>query len=141
MLQLGTITVVHTQYNSLDPSSHHDFSFLPLPNTSSALTGEFIPFALQLNINCEARFKECLAEVIRQQGPDNGITCIIYDETMYFSQATVKDLKLFNIVLRTGFIAICLTRDVIFQLCAECNIPFPGKYSSSSVTHKLSFCG
>jgi hypothetical protein len=149
MLQLGTIlhsngfsiTVVHTQYNSPDPSTHPDFSFLPLPDTSSALTGEFIPFALQLNINCEARFKECLAEVIRQQGPDNGIACIIYDEIMYFSQAAAKDLKLLSIVLRTGCAAISLTRDILFQLSAEGHIPFPGKCSSSSVTHKLSSCG
>ncbi|KAE8039165.1 hypothetical protein FH972_011603 [Carpinus fangiana] len=141
MLQLGTIlhsngfsiTVVHTQYNSPDPSTHPDFSFLPLPDTSSALTGEFIPFALQLNINCENRFKECLAEVMRQQGQDNGIACIIYDEIMYFSQAAAKDLKLLSIVLRTGCAAISLTRDVLFQLGAEGHIPFSESRSNDLV--------
>ncbi|XP_059430859.1 UDP-glycosyltransferase 76E2-like [Corylus avellana] len=141
MLQLGSIlhsngfsiTVVHTQYNSPDPSTHPDFSFLPLPDSSSALTGEFIPFALQLNINSEARFKECLAGVMRQLGPGDGIACIIYDEIMYFSQAAAMDLKLPSIVLRTGCAAISLTRDVLFQLSAEGHIPFPESKSNDPV--------
>jgi hypothetical protein len=136
MLQLGSIlhsngfsiTVVHAQYNSPDPSTHPDFRFLPLPNTSPALTGEFIPFALQLNINCEARFKECLAEVMKQQGLDDGIACIIYDELMYFSEAAAKDLKLPSIILCTGCAANSLARIALTQLKQQGHIPFPGIY-------------
>jgi hypothetical protein len=135
MLQLGSIlhsngfsiTVVHAQYNSPEPSSHPEFSFLPLPDTSSAvLTGELIAFVLQLNTNCKARFQECLGEEMRQQGPDDGIACIIHDELMYFSEAAAKDLTLPSIVLRTNSAANFLARHALFQLKAEDHIPFPG---------------
>jgi hypothetical protein len=144
MLQLGTIlhshgfsiTVVHAQYNSPKPSSHPDFSFLPLPDTSSsaATVGEFINFTLQLNTNCKARFQECLAEVMRQLGPYDGIACIIYDQLMYFSEAAAKDLKLPCIVLRTGSAAVSLAGDALFQLKAEGHIPFPGIFNMKNDT-------
>jgi hypothetical protein len=144
MLQLGTIlhfkgfsiTVVHTQYNSPKPSSHPDFSFLSLPDTSSstATVDEMIHFILQLNTDCKARFQECLAEVMRQLGPYDGIACIIYDHLMYFSEAAAKDLKLPCIVLRTGSAATSLARDAIFQLKAEGHIPFPGIFNMKKDT-------
>lgn len=135
MLQLGSIlhangfsiTIVHAQYNSPNPSSHPDFSFLPLPDTGpSVLTGEFITFVLLLNTICKPRFEECLAEVIRQQGPEDGTACIIHDELMFFSEAAAKDLKLPSIVFSTGCAATSLARDALFQLKAESHIPFPG---------------
>jgi hypothetical protein len=144
MLQLGSIlhsngfsiTVLHAQYNSPNPSTHLDFSFIPLPNTSPALTGEFIPFALQLNINCEARFKECLAEVMSQQGLDDGIACIIYDELMYFSEVAAKDLKLPRINLCTSCAANSLARIALTQLKQQGHIPFPGIYICSTFNMK-----
>jgi hypothetical protein len=67
MLQLGNIlhsdgffiTVFHTQYNSSDPSTHLDFSFIPLPGSSSdhnILAADGVAFALELNAKCKARF-------------------------------------------------------------------------------------
>jgi hypothetical protein len=144
MLQLGTIlhskgfsiTVVHTQYNSPKPSSHTNFSFLPLPDTSLSATtiDEIIHFALQLNTDCKTHFQECLAEVMRQLGPYDGIACIIYDQLMYFSEAAAKDLKLPCIVLRTGSAAVSLARDALFQLKAEGLIPFPGIFNMKKDT-------
>jgi hypothetical protein len=136
MLQLGSIlhsngfsiTVVHAQYNSPDPSSHPDFSFIPLPDTSSGppVPGDIIASLVELNTNYKARFQECLAEVKRQQGPDDGIACIIYDELMYFSQAEAKHLKLPSIVLTISSAAHFLARSALIQLRAEGHIPFPG---------------
>jgi hypothetical protein len=138
MLQLGSIlhsngfsiTVVHAQYNSPNPSIHPDFSFLSLPDTSSdhnILAGDGGAFVLQLNAKCKARFRECLAaEVMRQQGPDDGIACIIHDELMYFSAAAAKDIKLPSIVLRTSSAATFLARTALINLKAEGHIPFPG---------------
>ncbi|KAE8039160.1 hypothetical protein FH972_011598 [Carpinus fangiana] len=138
MLQLGTIlhsngfsiTVVHTQYNSPDPSTHPDFSFLPLPDTSSGpeLTGDIVAFIVQLNTNYKARFQKCLAQVMSQQGPDEGIACIIHDELMYFSEAEAKDLKLPSIILTAASAAHFLARSTLVQLKAEGHIPFPGRY-------------
>ncbi|XP_059430989.1 UDP-glycosyltransferase 76E2-like [Corylus avellana] len=137
MLQLGSIlhsngfsiTVVHAQYNSPDPSTHPDFSFLPLPDSSSdhnILAADGVGFVLELNAKCKARFPECLAQVMTQLGSDDDrIACIIHDEFMYFSQETAKDLKLPSIVLRTASASNFFARDALFQLKAEGHLPFP----------------
>jgi hypothetical protein len=93
------------QYNFPNPSTHPDFSFLPLPDSSSdqnILAGDGVAFILELNAKYKARFPECLAQVMTQLGSDDIIACIIHDEFMYFSQQTAKDLKIPSIVLRTA---------------------------------------
>ena len=136
MLQLGTIlyskgfsiTIAHTQFNSPNPSSHPDFSFLPLPDTlpeHNSSTSDLVTFVWDLNANYNC-FQKCLAEVMGQQGPDDRIVCIIYDEVMCFSEAAAKDLKLPSIVLRTGSAANFLARTGLIQLKAQGYIPFPG---------------
>ncbi|XP_059430955.1 UDP-glycosyltransferase 76E2-like [Corylus avellana] len=141
MLQLGSIlhsngfsiTVVHAQYNSPKPSSHPDFSFLSLPDTSTdrkmSRDDELVPFVSQLNAKCKARFRECLADQVmmsRQQGKtDDAIACIIYDEVMHFSEETAKDLNLPSIILRTGSASHFLTRSALVQLIkTEGHLPF-----------------
>jgi hypothetical protein len=138
MLQLGSILhsngfsiiVVHAQYNSPDPSTHPDFSFVPLPNTSSSpdFTAEIVASIVQLNTNYKASFQECLAEVMSQRGPDDGIACIIHDELMYFSETEAKNLKLPSIILTIASAANFLARSTLVQLKAEGHIPFPGIY-------------
>jgi hypothetical protein len=138
MLQLGSIlrsngfsiAVVHAQYSPPDPSSHPDFSFLSLPDTSSdfnVLTGDAFDFVLQLNAKCKARFRECLA-ADEATGADDGIACIIYDEFMFFSEETAKDLNLPSIILRTSSASNFLARIALIQLKTEGHIPFPGIY-------------
>ena len=138
MLQLGSIlhsngfsiTVVHAQYNSPEPSSHPDFSFISLPDTSTdhkILPDELVTFVSQLNAECKDRFRECLAGVMRQQGEtDDAIACVIYDEAMYFSEETAKDLNLPSIILRTGSASHFLARTALVQLIKTGHIPFPG---------------
>ncbi|XP_059430981.1 flavonol 3-O-glucosyltransferase UGT76E12-like [Corylus avellana] len=143
MLQLGSIlhsngfsiTVVHAQYNSPDPSSHPDFSFVPLPDTSSApdFTGEIVASIVQLSTNYKACFQECLAQVMSQQGSDEGIACIIHDELMYFSEAVANALKLPSISLTASNAAHFLARSALVQLKAEGHIPFPESKSQNLV--------
>jgi hypothetical protein len=118
------------QFNSPDPSTHPDFIFLPLPNSSSnqnILTGDGVAFVLELNAECKARFPECLAQVMTQLlGSDDRIACIIHDDFMFFSQETAKDLKIPSIILRTTSASNFLARDALFQLKAEGHLPFPG---------------
>ena len=139
MLQLGTIlhskgfsiTVAHTQFNSPNPSAHPDFSFLPLPDTlpdHNSSTGDLVAFVWELNVNYKARFHECLAQVMEQQGLEDRIACVIYDEVMCFSEAVAMELKLPSVVLRTASAATFLARTSILQLKAEGYIPFPGIY-------------
>ena len=69
-----------------------------------------------------------MAEVMRQQGLDDGIACIIYDELMYFTEAAAKNLKLPSIILCTGCAANSLARIALTQLKQQGPIPFPGIY-------------
>jgi hypothetical protein len=137
MLQLGSIfhsngfsiTVVHAQYNSPYSSTHLDFSFVPLLDSSSdhnILVADGVAFVLELNAKCKARFPECLAQVMWQLGSGDRFACIIHDEFMYFSQETAKDLKLPSIVLRLASAANFFAREALLQLKAECHLPFPG---------------
>ncbi|KAF2311923.1 hypothetical protein GH714_027408 [Hevea brasiliensis] len=64
---------------------------------------------------------------------DDGISCIIYDELMYFSESVANHLKLPSIVLRTISAATYISRVAILQLKAEGYIPFPDTMSQVRV--------
>jgi hypothetical protein len=98
-----------------------------LPDHNSS-TSDLVTFVWDLNANYIDCFQKCLAEVMGQQGPDDRIVCIIYDEVMCFSEAAAKDLKLPSIVFRTSSAATFLARTGLIQLKAQGYIPFPGIY-------------
>jgi hypothetical protein len=117
------------QYNSPYSSTHLDFSFVPLLDSSSdhnILVADGVAFVLELNAKCKARFPECLAQVMWQLGSGDRFACIIHDEFMYFSQETAKDLKFPSIVLRLASAANFFAREALLQLKVECHLPFPG---------------
>ncbi|KAJ0084010.1 hypothetical protein Patl1_31221 [Pistacia atlantica] len=103
MLQLGTIlysqgfsiTVAHTKFNSPNPSNHPDFNFLTISYAaydSELSSGNILALILRLNVNCKALFQECLARLTEKQNSDEEkISCIIYDELMYFSSGGYRD--------------------------------------------------
>ncbi|KAJ4842475.1 hypothetical protein Tsubulata_001830 [Turnera subulata] len=127
MLQLGTIlysqgfsiTVVHPQFNCPDPSTHPHFTFesiddgIPEEDISSWNIWNII---WGLNDNCEKPLKEWLDRRSSKM-PDHGhqwrITCVIYDDLMYFASAAASHLKLPSIVLRTNSFATFLARAAI----------------------------
>ncbi|KAK7845992.1 udp-glucose iridoid glucosyltransferase [Quercus suber] len=111
MLQLGTIlhcrgfsiTIVHTQFNSPNPSNHPNFKFNPIPDGLSAediSSGDIVSLIQKLNVNCKSHLREYLSQLmIGRQGSHDDIVCIIYDELMYFTEAVAKFLKLPTIIL------------------------------------------
>ncbi|KAJ0083349.1 hypothetical protein Patl1_31218 [Pistacia atlantica] len=103
MLQPGTIlysrgfsiTVAHTKFNSSNPSNHPDFNFLTISYVaydSDLSSGNILALILRLDVNCKAPFQECLARLTEKQNSDEEkISCIIYDELMYFSSGRLRD--------------------------------------------------
>lgn len=123
MLQLGfilysrgfSITIAHTKFNSPNPSNHPDFDFVTISDASydsDLSSGNILTIILRLNANCKAPFQECLARLMEKHNSvEEKISCIIYDEIMYFSAAVADQLKLPSIILRTAGAAAVLCRD------------------------------
>ncbi|KAL1189581.1 UDP-glycosyltransferase 76E6 [Cardamine amara subsp. amara] len=109
MMQLGkalnlkgfSITVVQRRFNRVNTSSQRfpGFQFVTIPESLPESELErlgIFKFTLKLNKTSEASFKDCISHLLRQQG--NDITCIIYDEFMYFCGAATKEFKLPSII-------------------------------------------
>ncbi|XP_059627481.1 UDP-glucose iridoid glucosyltransferase-like [Cornus florida] len=133
MLQLGailhskgfSITIAHTQFNSLDPSNHPNFTFQSIQDGLSDYDASMDSIALieTLNINLVFPLQESLARMMKQDEKKERIACVIYDAAMYKAEAAANYLKLPTIVLVTCSIASRLTHVTYPQLQAEGYIP------------------
>ncbi|KAM5583469.1 UDP-glycosyltransferase 76E2 [Rosa sericea] len=152
MLQLGTflhskgfsITIIHTHFNSPSPSNHPEFTFIPIQDGLTVplvSSGNIIAILLALNAYCKASFEQCLTSQVMKQEPEKKITCIIYDEFMYFSEAAANYLKIPSIILRTTSAANFHARTTVIELHSKGHIPFPESMSSDPVPqlHPLRF--
>lgn len=112
MLQLATIlhsngfsiTIIHTQFNSPNPSNYPNFSFQPIPDgltEEQACTKDFIAQISVINVNCRLPFRDRLAQLVSNM-PLDTITCIISDAIMHFTQGVADELKLPRIIIRTS---------------------------------------
>ncbi|CAL9244264.1 unnamed protein product [Arabidopsis halleri] len=116
-----SITVVLTQYNRVSSSKDFsDFHFLTIPGslTESDLKnlGPF-KFLFKLNQICEASFKQCIGQLLQEQG--NDIACVVYDEYMYFSQAAVKEFQLPSVLFSTTSATAFVCRSVLARVDAQ----------------------
>lgn len=150
MLQLGTIlhsngfsvTVVHTQFNSPDPSNHPDFNFQSMLDgltDDDISSGNLLDIIKLLNANCRAPFHECLVQIMKHQNPADDIVCIIYDELMYFAESAANQLELQSIILRTSSAATQISRTALLQLKEDGYIPLEGMCASFFLNHKSSY--
>ncbi|OAY61147.1 UDP-glucose iridoid glucosyltransferase [Manihot esculenta] len=144
LLQLGTIlyskgfsiTIVHTQLNSPKASKHPEFDFQAIPEGLSKqdiATGNLVDIILALNERCKIPFQDCLLDMMLKQDSDDEITCVIYDDLMYFSEEVANNLNIPSIILRTSSAASLLSRLAILQLKEEGYIPFPDAMSQDPV--------
>ncbi|KAK8697804.1 hypothetical protein V6N13_113939 [Hibiscus sabdariffa] len=110
MLQLATIlhskgfsiTIVHPELNSPNPSAHPEITFISIPDklTESQLSDNDVAGVMRsLNKNCAAPLKQCLNKILHAHGH---IAAIIYDTLMFCAQAIADDLRLPGITLRTS---------------------------------------
>ncbi|XP_058110917.1 UDP-glycosyltransferase 76B1-like [Magnolia sinica] len=112
MLQLATllhskgfsITVIHTHFNSPNPSNFPNFNFEPIPDglsDSQIETEDPLNLLAILNDSCQAPFQDCLSR-LQSNGPHGPVTCIITDDICYFTKAVADQLKLPRILLGTS---------------------------------------
>ncbi|KAF9613054.1 hypothetical protein IFM89_005488 [Coptis chinensis] len=117
MLQLATIlhshskgalsiTIIHTHFNSPNPSNYPNFTFLPISDGLSqsqrkSSTEDLVAFGTLLNLSCVNPFRDCLVNKILSQKHEPQVGCIIYDSTMHFTQPVADSLQLPCIGFRT----------------------------------------
>ncbi|XVF05422.1 hypothetical protein REPUB_Repub05bG0170700 [Reevesia pubescens] len=118
MLQLATIlhskgftiTIVHPELNSPNPSNHPEFTFISIPDklTESELSGDVANLMLSLNQNCASPLQECKKKILHQKDSHDRIVGILYDTLMFCAQTIADDLRLLAINVRTSSAATML---------------------------------
>ncbi|KAF6150887.1 hypothetical protein GIB67_020970 [Kingdonia uniflora] len=110
MLQLATllyskgfsITIVHTHFNSPNPSNHPLFSFESIFDgnaSSSDVSEDVIALISNINYNSVTPLKECLVRLLSKFEP---IVCMVSDAIMHFTKGVAENVGLPRIVLRTS---------------------------------------
>ncbi|KAL2558123.1 UDP-Glycosyltransferase superfamily protein [Forsythia ovata] len=103
-----SITIIHTKYNSPNPSNYPNFTFIPISDgLSEKETSELSVFALAsiLNVNCLVPFKDCLSGLLSAESEVH-ITCLISDTVLHFTREVADSFKLPRFVLRTSCIGV-----------------------------------
>ncbi|EFH53757.1 hypothetical protein ARALYDRAFT_347751 [Arabidopsis lyrata subsp. lyrata] len=95
----------------LNHSFSDQFATIPesLPESAFEDLGA-LKFLLKLNIECQVSFKDCLGQLLLQQS--NEISCVIYDEFLYFAEAAAKEFKLPNVIFSTTSATAFVCRSV-----------------------------
>ncbi|CAN6692833.1 unnamed protein product [Malus baccata var. baccata] len=75
------------------------------------------------NVNCKSPLQESLARKMEKEDRNSKISCIIYDEYMYFSEEVANHLGLRSIILTTSTAANMLTHQAIPRLLKHDHIP------------------
>ncbi|GLU11515.1 hypothetical protein SLE2022_282540 [Rubroshorea leprosula] len=99
-----SITIVHPHFNSPDPLSHPEFTFLAIPDKlseSGISNWDLEGIALTLNRNCAAPLLNFVEQMLLQN-PDENIVGIIYDTAVFFAQSVADHLKVPGIAVRTS---------------------------------------
>ena len=115
-----SITIIHTNFNSLNPSNFPNFTFHSIPDgilESEASSKGVIALAKLLNTKCVEPFRDCMVKLLSDVS-EEPISCLISDAFFYFTQAVADSLRLPRVVLRTGglssfvvFVAFPLLRE------------------------------
>ncbi|KAK2637470.1 hypothetical protein Ddye_032262 [Dipteronia dyeriana] len=101
-----SITIIHTDFNSPNPSHHPHFTFHFISENLSetelqASTDNLLGLVTLLNTRCVEAFHDCLDKLINQP-EEEPVACLISDAILPFTLAVADKLKLPRIVLRTG---------------------------------------
>ncbi|KAK6778559.1 hypothetical protein RDI58_025277 [Solanum bulbocastanum] len=109
MLQLGSILhsqgfsviVAHTQYNTPNYSNHPQFVFHSMDDGLKGFDMSFpsLESIYRMNESCKAPLRNYLVRMMEEEGDQ--LSCIVYDNIMFFVDGVATQLKLPSIVLRT----------------------------------------
>ncbi|XP_057737517.1 UDP-glycosyltransferase 76F1-like [Arachis stenosperma] len=98
-----SITIVHTSFNSPDPSTHPHFTFLPIHESlseSEASSIDSLHLVDLINVRIVQPLKECLDKLMRSK--EETVSCFIADAVLHSTQSVCDGFKLRRLVLRTG---------------------------------------
>lgn len=98
-----SITIVHTIFNSPNPSNYPHFTFHPIPDGLSPTetsTLDAVHLTDLINIRCATPLREWLGAVLSTE--QERVPCFISDAALHFTQGVCDELKLPRLVLRTG---------------------------------------
>ncbi|XP_061995383.1 UDP-glycosyltransferase 76F1-like [Rosa rugosa] len=99
-----SITIIQSNFNSLNPSSHPHFIFHSIDiglSESGTSTKDPLLLLSRLNANSREPFQECLATLLSDVSKEP-VGCLITDSVYDFAQSVAESLKLPRILLRTG---------------------------------------
>lgn len=129
MLQLANIlhsrgffiTIIHTLFNSPNPSAYPHFTFHPIPfslsqSEAQSSTLDIVAFLATLNAKYAAPFRDCLAGLLSDlRRLNEAVGCLITDTNWYFSQTVADELNVKRVLLRTSNIS-CFLAFSFFRL-------------------------
>ncbi|KAE8732029.1 UDP-glycosyltransferase 76C2 [Hibiscus syriacus] len=103
-----SISIIHTHFNSPNPSNYPHFRFYTIPDglpenyVVSPDPMRIVSFIKSLNSSCQTPVCDRLTELVSTNMEDeHPIACLITDVLWYSTQAVADDLKLPRFVLRT----------------------------------------
>ncbi|XP_031273370.1 UDP-glycosyltransferase 76F1-like [Pistacia vera] len=99
-----SITIIHTNFNSPNPSNYPHFAFHFIPENlseSEASTTDLAVLVQLLNTKCVEPFHDCLTKLLSDV-EEEPVACLISDAIFSFTEAVAENLKLPMMVLRTG---------------------------------------
>ncbi|XP_058109376.1 UDP-glycosyltransferase 76B1-like [Magnolia sinica] len=145
MLQLATIlhskgfsiTIVHTQFNSPNPSNYPNFNFEPISDGLSvdqAQKENVMALVTLLNVNCHGPFSDLMAQMLSEEDPRDPIACIVSDAVMHFTQSVADHFKIPRIILRTSSALSFITFDAFPLLREKGYLPIQDPQSETPVS-------
>ncbi|KQK20282.1 DIMBOA UDP-glucosyltransferase BX8 [Brachypodium distachyon] len=118
------VTVLHTDFNALDPASHPELAFVSihetLPDEAASPDADIVAQLLALNSACEAPFRDALEALLR--GPDD-VACAVVDGQWYAALGAASGLGVPVLALRTDSAATFRTVLAFPRLRASGYIP------------------
>ncbi|KAK4724939.1 hypothetical protein R3W88_027718 [Solanum pinnatisectum] len=154
MLQLGSILhsqgfsviVAHIEYNSPNYSNHPEFIFHSMDDGLKGIDMSFLSVKsiYRMNESCKAPLRNYLVRMMEQEQEEDvqgdQLTCIIYDNIMFFVGDVATQLRLPSIVLHT-FSAACMNFMVTIFQQPEKYFPFEVSTRSNRAKRLLESIG
>jgi UDP:flavonoid glycosyltransferase YjiC (YdhE family) len=126
-----SITIINTNFNSLNPSHYPNFTFHSLPDglleSESSSSSDLVVLIKLINIKCVAPFRDCMVKLLSDVS-EEPVSCLISDAVFYFTQAVADSLKLPRIVLRTSGVSSFVVFAAFPLLRERGYLPIQGTY-------------
>lgn len=122
-----SITIVHTRFNSPNPSNYTDFNFRSIEDfltEDDIASKDIIAIVSRINANCEAPLRELLGRMVVREG--ERFACMVSDAIMHFTQGVAEEFEIKRIVLRTSSAASFVPFTTFPMLREKGYIPITG---------------